>query len=180
MLFKILISSCDLLENLYLCGIYNNIEVSLSYSRCVVICLKICTFVVSITTLLWQVSTIRSCDLLENLYLCGIYNNFLWWKGTWSYVVICLKICTFVVSITTSLNASSFASCCDLLENLYLCGIYNNTVLETKEVFIVVICLKICTFVVSITTLERVNFWVSCCDLLENLYLCGIYNNIDS
>ena len=40
--------------------------------------------------------------------------------------------------------------------------------------YIVVICLKICTFVVSKTTanISRVN--CICCDLLENLYLCGI------
>ena len=38
-------------------------------------------------------------------------------------VVICLKICTFVVSKTTSLHFTLMRTCCDLLENLYLCGI---------------------------------------------------------
>jgi len=40
--------------------------------------------------------------------------------------------------------------------------------------FCVVICLKICTFVVSKTTTKRVGKVIISCDLLENLYLCGI------
>ena len=39
------------------------------------------------------------------------------------YVVICLKICTFVVSKTTVGNIITTKRRCDLLENLYLCGI---------------------------------------------------------
>ena len=38
----------------------------------VVICLKICTFVVSKTTTIWSRNEDNGCDLLENLYLCGI------------------------------------------------------------------------------------------------------------
>ena len=38
----------------------------------VVICLKICTFVVSKTTWREELKQTRRCDLLENLYLCGI------------------------------------------------------------------------------------------------------------
>ena len=44
-------------------------------------------------------------------------------------------------------------SCCDLLENSYLCGISNNN---------------------GIVGL----FLQSSCDLLENSYLCGISNNM--
>ena len=43
-------------------------------------------------------------------------------------------------------------SCCDLLENTYLCGSNNNEVDLLKGVLIVVICLKIRTFVVATTT----------------------------
>ena len=93
-------------------------------------------------------------------------------------VVICLKIRTFVVSATTRpyvwLSAlwlwfawkfvplwyqqqpfsriKSWNSCCDLLENSYLCGISNNATISTLPSFAVVICLKIRTFVVSATT----------------------------
>ena len=41
---------------------------------------------------------------------------------------------------------------CDLLENIYLCGINNNQVQKTVAKALVVICLKISTFVVSTTT----------------------------
>ena len=41
---------------------------------------------------------------------------------------------------------------CDLLENSYLCGISNNTHVITNGLTLVVICLKIRTFVVSATT----------------------------
>ena len=144
-------------------------------------------------------------------------------------VVICLKISTFVVSTTTDedfqrftallwfawkylplwyqqqrwLAAGKDKACCDLLENIYLCGINNNTADYVIDVSAVVICLKISTFVVSTTTGTRsihisLSLWfawkylplwyqqqprLSCpssshsCDLLENIYLCGINNN---
>ena len=41
---------------------------------------------------------------------------------------------------------------CDLLKNIYLCGINNNTVTISTPKLSVVICLKISTFVVSTTT----------------------------
>ena len=92
------------------------------------------------------------CDLLENSYLCGISNNKLPLSNYYNSVVICLKIRTFVVSATTIKTIATSVLCCDLLENSYLCGISNNR----KEVFrmnyLVVICLKIRTFVVSATT----------------------------
>ena len=44
-------------------------------------------------------------------------------------VVICLKISTFVVSTTTFCNSILSFSCCDLLENIYLCGINNNNMI---------------------------------------------------
>ena len=164
------------------------------------ICLKICTFVVSKTTKL----------------IVWIIKVLLWfaWKSVplWylkqhisehplvKVVVICLKICTFVVSKTTTPTK---------LRREYVLWFAWKSVplwylkqLNRKRItqFIVVICLKICTFVVSKTTQ---NIWRRCisrlwfawksvplwylkqhlsllimtnarCDLLENLYLCGI------
>ena len=117
---------CDLLENSYLCGISNNGSLVWISMRCVVICLKIRTFVVSATTFVETLHQWYRCDLLENSYLCGISNN----KGicmrfTMS-VVICLKIRTFVVSATTTKVPRKLLCRCDLLENSYLCGISNN------------------------------------------------------
>ena len=67
---------------------------------------------------------------------------------------------------------------CDLLENSYLCGSNNNDEIDNSSVSVVVICLKIPTFVVATTTWEvRVKPSLSC-DLLENSYLCGSNNNM--
>ena len=41
-------------------------------------------------------------------------------------VVICLKSCIFVVSITTKLDLRYNSHRCDLLKKLYLCGINYN------------------------------------------------------
>ena len=41
------------------------------------------------------------CDLLKNIYLCGINNNLKREGAAATFVVICLKISTFVVSTTT-------------------------------------------------------------------------------
>ena len=169
----------------------------------VVICLKIRTFVVSATTRWRWVTSMLCCDLLENSYLCGISNNLGLELCTNCVVVICLKIRTFVVSATTRLRIWSWAEGCDLLENSYLCGISNNNEPKSLVVSMVVICLKIRTFVVSATTYEKLfqdyqqlwfawkfvplwyqqqQKWKIClvvyrCDLLENSYLCGISNN---
>ena len=43
----------------------------------------------------------QRCDLLKNIYLCGINNNRALGPHPWQGVVICLKISTFVVSTTT-------------------------------------------------------------------------------
>ena len=45
------------------------------------------------------------------------------------------------------------------------------------QVILVVICLKIRTFVVSATTNVGEGITAFRCDLLENSYLCGISNN---
>ena len=44
--------------------------------------------------------------------------------------------------------------CCDLLEKSYLCGINNNSSAAGTDKWLVVICLKSLTFVVSITTFD--------------------------
>ena len=220
---------CDLLENSYLCGISNNLRQCANLFYLVVICLKIRTFVVSATTdyrvhpfalLLWFAwkfvplwyqqqhtndipMTRSSCDLLENSYLCGISNNFAGQVTHFVFVVICLKIRTFVVSATTGRIDTLLLLSCDLLENSYLCGISNNPYILLNLRRIVVICLKIRTFVVSATTKQdyylhtvllwfawkfvplwyqqqpAVSEWIDkrSCDLLENSYLCGISNN---
>ena len=119
----------------------------------------------------------RSCDLLENSYLCGISNNsslssltysLLWfaWKFVplWYQqqhakrpdyhpgVVICLKIRTFVVSATTLLSKT--------FPWLRLWFAWKFVPLWYQQQPVV----------------KSENIFVSC-DLLENSYLCGISNN---
>ena len=43
----------------------------------------------------------KSCDLLKKLYLCGVNYNRDYEIYSKDTVVICLKSCIFVVSITT-------------------------------------------------------------------------------
>ena len=93
--------SCDLLENSYLCGSNNNELAQKQYDEDVVICLKIPTFVVATTTVEETGCEIYRCDLLENSYLCGSNNNARPEERQQGYVVICLKIPTFVVATTT-------------------------------------------------------------------------------
>ena len=92
-------------------------------------------------------------------------------------VVICLKSCIFVVSITTNSRELAKLFSCDLLKKLYLCGVNYNRFAEEPCEGRVVICLKSCIFVVSITTDFRLKFFQSGCDLLKKLYLCGVNYN---
>ena len=66
--------------------------------------------------------------------------------------MICLKIPTFVVATTTPGERDRRVLSCDLLENSYLCGSNNNLVQYNVVRDMVVICLKIPTFVVATTT----------------------------
>ena len=50
---------------------------------------------------MWQLFVSPGCDLLENMYLCGSNNNLVVVDCCPILVVICLKICTFVVATTT-------------------------------------------------------------------------------
>ena len=98
-----LYTCCDLLENSYLCGISNNIFYTLYIVQLLWFAWKFVP--------LWYQQQPRAprgwpppcCDLLENSYLCGISNNLTWLQPCATFVVICLKIRTFVVSATTQL-----------------------------------------------------------------------------
>ena len=120
------------------------------------ICLKICTFVVSKTTLsewdnvrypLWFAW--KSVPLWY-LKQPGLRIEF------WLRVVICLKICTFVVSKTTPRESKSTHHMLWFAWKsvpLWYLKQPSSAIYATIQV---VICLKICTFVVSKTTCYRV------------------------
>ena len=194
------------------------------------ICLKIRTFVVSATTVtipdsvtvmlwfawkfvpLWYQQQQRNltsiqgnrCDLLENSYLCGISNNRVRCLSLPDAVVICLKIRTFVVSATTCIRIKFKKNMLWFAWKFVPLWYQQQPLKKCVNASLVVICLKIRTFVVSATT--RAYFWIPFttlwfawkfvplwyqqqlkllipvfsfgCDLLENSYLCGISNNV--
>ena len=93
--------------------------------------------------------------------------------------MICLKTTTFVVSTTVPTDSQVARFCCDLLENYYLCSINNSRQSANRAAAAVVICLKTTTFVVSTTVSKRYPCSQTCCDLLENYYLCSINNSVE-
>ena len=119
---------CDLLENSYLCGSNNNHE--------------------------WKDNACYACcDLLENSYLCGSNNNVRLAQVLSLYVVICLKIPTFVVATTTDSRTPRFQSWVVICLKIPTFVVATTTQKITKpDHFTVVICLKIPTFVVATTT----------------------------
>ena len=144
-----------------------------------------------------------SCDLLENSYLCGISNNALFTLFGFVMLWFAWKFVPLWYQQQQIFKLHRHWIGCDLLENSYLCGISNNYLVNNSLQALVVICLKIRTFVVSATTLllcpcaflmlwfawKFVPLWYQqqlsstnplsydSCDLLENSYLCGISNN---
>ena len=99
----------------------------LRFSLSVVICLKIRTFVVSATT----------------LFVVLPYSKQLWFA--WKFVPLWYQQQQYYIWLGHHFS-------CDLLENSYLCGISNNLCPSLFRIEVVVICLKIRTFVVSATT----------------------------
>ena len=84
-----------------------------------------------------------------------------------------------MVATTTGKAKAHQQARCDLLENTYLCGSNNNSGKIEEIEPLVVICLKIRTFVVATTTFNEIGSTSVCCDLLENTYLCGSNNNFN-
>ena len=72
------------------------------------------------------------CELLQNVYLCiSTYNI---WVSMWcrKQVVNCFKMCIFALARTTYLISHLSKSCCELLQNVYLCiSTYNLKVIFT-------------------------------------------------
>ena len=149
-------------------------------NQCVVICLKIRTFVVSATTHFSEPAPRLCCDLLENSYLCGISNNVSAWLYVSSSVVICLKIRTFVVSATTLIEITQILGSCDLLENSYLCGISNNYIIRYLIQAMLWFAWKFVPLWYQQQQQSARESTKESCDLLENSYLCGISNNVSA
>ena len=118
------------------------------------------------------------CELLSNLYLRHIENNFVTLTFNEESVVNCFRTCIFVILKTTSGFRSNYAEklwiafelvsssywkqlamewcsnsiCCELLSNLYLRHIENNSPSGLYSASTVVNCFRTCIFVILKTT----------------------------
>ena len=117
---------CELLQNVYLCSGKHNAFSIRTPVVTVVNCFKMCIFAVASTIglngspcsaplwiaskcvslqwqaqyILWKVVTVRSCELLQNVYLCSGKHN-TGTGGTCSTAVVnCFKMCIFAVAST--------------------------------------------------------------------------------
>ena len=144
---------------------------------CVVICLKIRTFVVSATTIRADYVRLFKLWFAWKFVPLWYQQQHVYEETTESLVVICLKIRTFVVSATTYLKNTP------LQPQLWFAWKFVPLWYQQQHQPFsyrqkhVVICLKIRTFVVSATTSKSFTLIRIRCDLLENSYLCGISNN---
>ena len=143
------------------------------------------------------------CELLSNLYLRHIENNLGTLHTTTSLVVNCFRTCIFVILKTTNSQPKVSRRRCELLSNLYLRHIENNTEKLTELNEIVVNCFRTCIFVILKTTVPGNEIYITLlwiafelvsssywkqrtqsvgamhrrCELLSNLYLRHIENN---
>ena len=197
--------------------------------RVVVICFQICTFEPLETTIkhkelndrkLWfafkfvplnhwkqqnpsYCLKLYSCDLLSNLYLWTIGNNFILGDGCHYAVVICFQICTFEPLETTRIVKYSAYVALWFAFKFVPLNHWKQQQEEFHRPLRVVICFQICTFEPLETTHRDINInvvvlWFAfkfvplnhwkqhqisihnitfSCDLLSNLYLWTIGNN---
>ena len=144
---------CDLLKFNYLCGrITNHMKMNI-FVLLVVICSNLTTFVVESPTFPYMYCTYYCCDLLKFNYLCGRITNFNKYILIEINVVICSNLTTFVVESPTFPYMYCTYYCCDLLKFNYLCGRITNSEMIMLDLFVVVICSNLTTFVVESPTL---------------------------
>ena len=117
------------------------------------------------------------CDLLENSYLCGISNNHLCSVVYWKVLWFAWKFVTLWYQQQHSTRDIGSLSCCDLLENSYLCGISNNISSMNTYIEQLWFAWKFVPLWYQQQQFSINGLIICCCDLLENSYLCGISNN---
>ena len=169
----IIVKSCELLSNLYLCIGWHSSCFELSPALMVVNCFQICIFVsddtaaslARLTALsLWiafkfvslyrmtqrsphQEQALRSCELLSNLYLCIGWHSCSDMSELTQPVVNCFQICIFVSDDTAALSTDG------LVQQLWIAfkfvSLYRMTQQIIKKIMAknVVNCFQICIFV---------------------------------
>ena len=99
--FWLICTSCELLQNVYLCiSTYNYINYLL-FALFVVNCFKMCIFALARTTKFVKIRKLICCELLQNVYLCISTYNFGAKETSTELVVNCFKMCIFALARTT-------------------------------------------------------------------------------
>ncbi len=125
---------------------------------------------------LWRDSW-HCCDLLENYYLCAIRNNRQCYQDDTYELWFAWKILSLRYKKQRCVWHDWPDSCCDLLENYYLCAIRNNGWHWCCSGALLWFAWKL----LSLRYKKQLDLLLArasmCCDLLENYYLCAIRNN---
>ena len=168
---------CELLQNVYLCSGKHNRSRLQRWRKRVVNCFKMCIFAVASTMGSGGFPHGRSCELLQNVYLCSGKHNGRHDRTASETVVNCFKMCIFAVASTISwlsclrflllwiaskcvslqwqaqcrTRLATCVSSCELLQNVYLCSGKHNMIDLTEIGSVVVNCFKMCIFAVAST-----------------------------
>ena len=169
---------CELLSNLYLRHIENNPHEKTDREAALWIAFELVSSSYWKQPLRLYNGALHSCELLSNLYLRHIENNSASYSVTLAGVVNCFRTCIFVILKTTvyywfayfgelwiafELVSSSYwkqhicrihlyGARCELLSNLYLRHIENNSEKINDYEYNVVNCFRTCIFVILKTT----------------------------
>ena len=106
------------------------------------------------TSLSLQSRPFGGCELLQNVYLCSSKHNAVLYSLYRTCVVNCFKMCIFAVASTIFYAWCCTYSCCELLQNVYLCSSKHNSNCQDKQRSFVVNCFKMCIFAVASTILS--------------------------
>ena len=110
------------------------------------------------TSLNLQSRPFGGCELLQNVYLCSSKHNYRQNRNHTSVVVNCFKMCIFAVASTMKQCRFRRTSCCELLQNVYLCSSKHNLLYHLAFGLLVVNCFKMCIFAVASTIIANCQY----------------------
>ena len=142
----IIVRSCDLLKNSYLCLLNNTFWYAKKRKMFVVICWKIRIFAYWTTPTMWTYQGVTLLWFAEKFVSLLIEQHHSFRASCKCEVVICWKIRIFAYWTTPYWTGWSASTGCDLLKNSYLCLLNNTSYTEGTPRTAVVICWKIRIF----------------------------------
>ena len=171
----------------------------------VVNCFQFFIFAVLFTVSFEMIKDSSSCELLSVLYICGVIHSILNDFIDAVEVVNCFQFFIFAVLFTVAKRKRDTHLRCELLSVLYICGVIHSQEWSALKERVVVNCFQFFIFAVLFTVCgkdqrERWRLWiafsslylrcysqsrfclpdfVSCCELLSVLYICGVIHSPD-